>query len=749
MNRNLLFLFLCGALVIPASAQNKKTPATVTGLEPTLSQLVATPAVSGYEQPLAALIRKQLARLSPRTDNLGNVIVTMGSGAPNRLLVAPMDEPGYVVSGITDDGYLRLQRLPQSGAPAMFDELYSAQSVRIGTRSGKWLDGVVAGASVHLQPGRMQRPNPADLDDVYLDIGASSPAEVRTAGVDLLDPVVLDRELRVMGYGKMTAPAIGDRFGTAALAVLAEKLDVAKVKGTLTIAFVSQQWVGARGLERLLDEVNPDEMIYVGRLVPSGAIAGTKGMRRAPRREPGSGVLVGLPQAGETLSGFAAELKQIADEQKISFQLDYSAPLLPRSYQAAPALPAKWAHLGVATSWPSTPAELLNFDDVRALTDLLEAYATGSVTPQNSDGGTASAATNDKALAGHASAAAFLKPLVEIYGVSGHEERVREAVTKLLPKWAKPEADDGGNLVLRVGTAPTGANTPRILVVAHMDEIGFEVKSILNDGKLEVETRGGGELRYFLGHVALVHTENGDRNGVMELPSGWDQAGFQWPTGRNVTLRVDVGARSLEEAKSLGIESGSTVTIPKKYRPLAGTRASGRSFDDRVGCAALLAATWALGGPLKDRNVTFVWSTREELGLFGAAEVAKRLAEEGREPDYVFAVDTFVSSDSPIESKRFADAKAGRGFVIRAVDNSNIVPSNLVDRVVRLARVNQIPVQYGVTGGGNDGSAFLRYGAIDVALGWPLRYSHSPGEVVDTRDVDALGKIVAAVARSW
>jgi putative aminopeptidase FrvX len=72
-----------------------------------------------------------------------------------------------------------------------------------------------------------------------------------------------------------------------------------------------------------------------------------------------------------------------------------------------------------------------------------------------------------------------------------------------------------------------------------------------------------------------------------------------------------------------------------------------------------------------------------------------------------------------------------------------------VHRVLALAKQNGIPVQYGVTGGGNDGSVFLRYGSVDVALGWPLRYSHSPGEVIDTKDLDALGKIVAVLAQSW
>jgi putative aminopeptidase FrvX len=212
---------------------------------------------------------------------------------------------------------------------------------------------------------------------------------------------------------------------------------------------------------------------------------------------------------------------------------------------------------------------------------------------------------------------------------------------------------------------------------------------------------------------------------------------------------VDVGARTPEEVEKLGIKIGDSITIPKAYRPLLGTRANGRAFDDRAGDAALISAVWSLAGPLKGRDVTFVWSTGEEEGLLGAAAVAKRLAAQGRIPDYVFAVDTFVSSDSPIESKRYADAEIGKGFVIRAVDSSNIVPSDLVEKTIKLAHANQIPVQYGVTGGGNDGSAFVRYGSVDIALGWPLRYSHSPAEVIDTRDVDSLARIITVIAKAW
>ncbi len=212
---------------------------------------------------------------------------------------------------------------------------------------------------------------------------------------------------------------------------------------------------------------------------------------------------------------------------------------------------------------------------------------------------------------------------------------------------------------------------------------------------------------------------------------------------------MDVGARSKEQVAELGIQVGTPVTVPKKYRPLLGRRANGRSFDDRVGSAALIAAAWALGPNLVDRDITLMWVTREEVGLEGAKAAVDRLAEKNDAPDFVFAVDTFVSSDSPLESKRFANAPIGKGFVIRAVDNSNIADRKYVDKLIGLARLNSIPVQYGVTGGGNDGAVFLRHGTVDIPISWPLRYSHSPGEVIDVRDAEALGRIVAAISRSW
>jgi len=747
------FLFLWLALIafsIPAAAQS---------LSQDLTTFVQTPAVTGYEHSLASEIRARLKTFDPRTDNLGNVIVTLGSGSPSRLIVTPMDEPGYIVSAVTPDGYLRVQRLPQQAPHPLFDLLHAAQPVTVSTRSGKSVYGVIAGLSTHLQPNRQNAPRAAHPDEIFVDIGTSSPAEVQQAGVDILDPISLDRSLLALGFGHLTSPAIGDRFGCAALVELLRRLDPSKLTGTLTVGFVAQQWASSRGLDRLMQQVKPDEMIYVGRLLPRRG-PGAQAAPLAPSAQPGSGVLIGALDPHAPVSGFAETFKRLADENKIPVAADFSAPLPRVSYTQGPVLPQRFVHLGVPTRFPLTPAELLDQSDLWTLVSLLELYAQGS-RRQGVPPGSASGTMNGLPAHQNLPIAVVLQKLVETYGVSGNEGPVREAIKFLLPYWAKPETDAAGNLVLRFSATPPNAQTlaqvERIAFVAHMDEIGYVVRSISADGKLEVQSRGGGISEFFLGHAVLVHSKSGPRPGVLELPQGWDAPDFQWPRGPQAqaqpaearTIRVDVGARSPDEVAQLGIAIGDTLTVPKKYRKLFGTRANGRSFDDRVGCAALISAIWALGSNPPAKEILFIWSTEEEVGLRGARAIADRLAAEGRSPDYVFAVDTFVSSDSPLESDRFADAPIGKGFVIRAADNSNIVARKHVDRLVMLARTNSIPVQYGVTGGGNDGAVFLRHGTVDIPIAWPLRYSHSPGEVIDTRDLDALARIIAVLVRSW
>jgi putative aminopeptidase FrvX len=741
---------LAGALLVAVLGTLGLSQARAQSNGPNWYPLINTSAVSGYEQELASQIRAQLKDFSPRTDNLGNVIVTLGSGEPHRLIVTPMDEPGYVVSAITPDGYLRVQRLPQAAPNAVFDLLFAAQPITVLTRSGKRVAGVVAGLSVHLQPARLNAPKMSHSDEMYVDIGASNAEDVRAAGVDLLDPISLPREVRALANSEYTAPAIGDHFGCVALVDLLGSLHVGKAKfsGTLIVAFIAQQWTGGRGLDRILNELSPDEMIYVGRLAPPRKAPGTPPTSAAEVAptvfKPGAGILLGASDESVPLSGLAADLKSGAEAQHLALHAELAAPPRIGGYAAPTSLPKRFAQLGVATLNPTTPAEILNMSDVGDVTELLYRYVSGSALTGGLGGGFGGGCSD--------CGPGLLQTLTETYGASGHEAAVRDTVRSYLPKDAKTETDAAGDLILRLGSS-AGSTGKKIVFVAHMDEIGYQVRSVEPDGRLLVDVLGGGYTEYFMGHAVLVHKADGSTNaGVLELPDGWDKPGFEWPHGPRTmddAAHVYLGTHSAEETAKLGIKAGDWVTVPKKYHPLLGTRANARSFDDRVGCTALLEAVKTLGLNLPGRDVTFVWSTEEEVGLKGAAVVAERMAKDGHAPDFVFAIDTFVSSDSPLESKRFADAEIGKGFVIRAIDNSNIAPLEYVDRVVQLANENNIPVQYGVTGGGNDGAVFVRYGTVDIPLSWPLRYAHSAAEVIDTRDVDALAKIVAVLAENW
>src|ERR1700687_5658706 len=172
-------LLVCGALLISGRLATGQT-ATKRG-KPAGAPLPTS--VSGHEERLGAAIRDRLKAQEPKTDNLGNVYVTIGAGAPHKLIAVTMDEPGYVVSGITEDGYLRVQRLAQAAVTPVFDVLNFAQPVWIMTRSGKQIDGVFAGLRVHLQPGRTGGPEMNHPGELFLDLGAKSAAEVRAAGV--------------------------------------------------------------------------------------------------------------------------------------------------------------------------------------------------------------------------------------------------------------------------------------------------------------------------------------------------------------------------------------------------------------------------------------------------------------------------------------------------------------------------------------------------------------------------------------
>ena len=219
-------------------------------------RLASMTAVTGLEQ---AMTDSLLALLPGSTrDRAGNVTLTLGQGAPKRLLQCPLDEVGYVVGDITGDGYLLLRRVGVRTTYPLFDQQLEGHRVTVFGARGA-VPGVVAVKSVHLTRGRTGpgAPDPAfTVDNAYVDVGAATAAEARALGIDVLAPVSLAK--RPLSYGDrlLAAPGAGRRAACAALiAAVAAK---PRSKGTVVVALTVQSlYAGKAGVASLNPLLGP------------------------------------------------------------------------------------------------------------------------------------------------------------------------------------------------------------------------------------------------------------------------------------------------------------------------------------------------------------------------------------------------------------------------------------------------------------------------------------------------------------
>jgi len=341
-------------------------------------------------------------------------------------------------------------------------------------------------------------------------------------------------------------------------------------------------------------------------------------------------------------------------------------------------------------------------------------------------------------IAQEVSAWKLLQEMLLLPGVSTREERVAEMIASKLPSALKGTRDEMGNFYFSVGTGK-----PHLLFVAHMDELGFFVQEITPEGTLKLRSTGGFLLWNYEGEPVTIWTKKGRVEGVIRPRKGYLLAEAQ-PFVLE-SMEVDVGAESSDEAQTMGLQIGDQVTINKRIVELSPEILASRAVDDRAGCAALLAAALKINwAKVKGKRITFAWSVQEEVGLRGAARMAERMT-----PDYVFAIDTFVSTDSPLENQRFGLARVGGGAVIRAIDSSTIVPHHELDKVMKIAGSRRIPLQLANSRGGNDGSVFIPRGAVNIPLSWPGAYAHSFIEKIHQKDLEALTDLIVAIVEDW
>ena len=644
-------------------------------------------------------------------DGLGNLVLRRGTGTPRRVVACEIDEPGFVVSAITDDGYLRVHAA--GSGMRMYPpwaQFLEGQRVRVSTQRGP-VPGVAMVKSTHLNP-RSGDTSLTTVADLWIDVGARSRAGVEVLGIRMLDPVSREWPSWTYGGDLLAGPHAAQRAGCAAVA---EASRAAPATGETIYVLAVQGGFGHTGLGAALLRIGA-----VDTLVMADADV----------------------VRGDSARSTAAVVRMT----QRPFQN------LPR-----PVSIGTMISIGVQSRYPGTLTETVGEADLAALlAAVAEAAGIGGTA-----GGRAPITMPSEVLgpptamsrsAAHAAPARMLAHFANIYGVSGHEEHIREAVRAQLPVWARQLArvDSAGNLIVAFGP-----ERDTVVFVAHLDEIGFDVARIAGDGTVTLRSRGGGYPSLWEGQPALLHVPQGTAPALPDASSracapyaaesirGIFIPRSTWNARHPATVTATFGMDSAALV-ARGVRIGSPVTAFKCAARFGETGFTARSMDDRVGTTALVQALAALNPSQATGRTIFAWVTREEIGLQGAGALAAELGTSVRRSH---AVDTFVSSDSPLESQRYAFTPLGAGAVIRAMDGSSVAPPHEVRRIEALARRLSIPVQTGTTSGGNDGSALAKYGAVNIPLSWPGRYSHSPVEVADLRDLASLTRLIIALVR--
>jgi len=205
---------------------------------PLAVRLAGWTAVTGYESAMADTLRSLLP--GARLDRAGNVVVQRGSGAPVRVAVCPMDEVGWVVGGVTAEGYLTLRRVGATAVGPLFDQSLEGQRVTVFGRRGP-VSGAVSVRSTHLQRGRAAADDVFTSDNAHVDLGATAPAEVASLGVELLAPVARTKLPHRYGDGLLAAPWAAQRAACAALVAAVQRLADGPSSGTAVAVFARRR----------------------------------------------------------------------------------------------------------------------------------------------------------------------------------------------------------------------------------------------------------------------------------------------------------------------------------------------------------------------------------------------------------------------------------------------------------------------------------------------------------------------------
>jgi endoglucanase len=338
--------------------------------------------------------------------------------------------------------------------------------------------------------------------------------------------------------------------------------------------------------------------------------------------------------------------------------------------------------------------------------------------------------------------AEILEKLSNACGVTGREEEVRSLMKNLLkPLVDEVKEDKLGNVI---GVKKGKKNAPRVMLAAHMDEIGLLVKTISKEGFIQFAKMGGIDDRILLAQNVIVYTEKEPLHGII----GSKPPHIQKEDERKKVLSydelfIDVGAGSQDEAKKMGVRIGNPIGFDMKFVKVGKNIMIGKALDDRAGCAVMIEALKRLKNT--ECTVHAVGTVQEEVGLRGATTAAF-----GIYPDVGIALDVTVAGDVPGVREVEAPIKMGKGPSIEIADYGLITHPKVLRLLVDAAEENKIPYQLEAGLPGSTDAARIsltREGVPSGVICVPTRYIHSPSSMLSLEDAENAVKLTVAAVQ--
>lgn len=320
--------------------------------------------------------------------------------------------------------------------------------------------------------------------------------------------------------------------------------------------------------------------------------------------------------------------------------------------------------------------------------------------------------------------AEVLKRLTEARGVTGNENEVREIILELAAKaGAEVSVDRMGNVIAKK-SGRTGGK--KIMVAAHMDEVGFIISSISDKGMLKFKPVGGIDQRILLSKRVRI-----GKDGIPGV-IGVKAIHLQEPSERNTVIKqnqmyIDIGAHSKEEAQKV-VELGDYASFDSSFILFGDNKVKARALDDRAGCSVLLE----LLKETYDFDLVACFTVQEEIGLRGAEVAAWHV-----EPDMAVVVEGTTCADIPDVPEHMHTTRMGMGPAVSFMDHSSIADPQLFQQMIETAENHSIPYQIkeNIAGGNDAGSIQKSRGGVPtVVVSVPCRYIHSPSSVMDLND---------------